>query len=398
MRVAYVCADPGVPVFGGKGCSIHVQEVIRSLLNRGADVELYAARLGGKPPVDLAACRVHEIPVGKSKDVRERESWQLHWNKLIVDALKHRHFDLVYERYSIWCSSVMRWSRQQGIPSVLEINAPLIDEQSEHRELIQKQLARQMTRQAITEATLPYVVSSEVAPYCHQFLPPHSRVSVIANGVNTCRFSPDVPPVRAAKGFTIGFVGSLKPWHGIAELLIAFEMLCRSDRDRDCRLLIVGDGPLRDQIDAFLHVRPGLARRVESVGAVPAEMVPGYITSMDVAVAPYPDLVHFYFSPLKLFEYMASGRAIVASSIGQVREVIRDGENGLLYPAGDAGKLAACFQRLYDSESLRARLGRAALSCAKARDWNQVVEQIIELAGITGPNASCQSRKIPQAI
>jgi glycosyltransferase involved in cell wall biosynthesis len=290
----------------------------------------------------------------------------------------------------------MHWARREGVPSVLEVNAPLIDEQAEHRELIRRRVAENMTRRAMHEAKVTYAVSSEIVSYCRRFLPHTRNVAVIPNGVNTNRFSPTTSPLMPSDDFTIGFVGSLKPWHGIGELLAAFQLLQEESPDPSLRLLVVGDGPRRSDIEAFLQQHPHLESSVQLIGAVRADQVPAYLTSMDVAVAPYPRLSNFYFSPLKIFEYMAAGRAIVGSSSGQVPEILCDGENGLLYEAGNAQQLANCVQRLRDDPALRRRIGRTARQDVSHRDWHCVLNQVLELAGLLPTaNRSCstQTRK-----
>src|SRR5207247_4648954 len=143
------------------------------------------------------------------------------------------------------------------------------------------------------------------------------------------RLRPDVRP--AAPGtlgsFTVGFVGSMKPWHGLEVLVEAFARL--HGRGRDARLLIVGDGPARAAVCVELSAR-GLTGVVHCTGAVAPHEVPGLVTSAEVAVAPYPDASRFYFSPLKVYEYMAAGRAVVASRVGPLETVSPHGGHGLV--------------------------------------------------------------------
>jgi glycosyltransferase involved in cell wall biosynthesis len=117
---------------------------------------------------------------------------------------------------------------------------------------------------------------------------------------------------------------------------------------------------------------------------------------MDVGVAPYPALPGFYFSPLKVFEYLAAGVAVVASRIGQLAEVIEDGVNGLLCPPGDATALADCVCRLATAPELRARLGRAGRdSVLRHHTWDTVVQRILRLAQIPLSAAEAQNAALP---
>src|SRR5207247_157692 len=128
---------------------------------------------------------------------------------------------------------------------------------------------------------------------------------------------------RLGSGFVVGFVGSLKPWHGVDTLVEAFRML-RAARP-DAHLLLVGEGPSREALERRVASR-GLGEAVSFTGAVPYHEIPHYLAAMDVAVAPHAASNHFYFSPIKIFEYLAAGCPVVASAIGQIAELLVDGE------------------------------------------------------------------------
>ena len=203
---------------------------------------------------------------------------------------------------------------------------------------------------------------------------------MISNGVDPGRFpenlAPTLPRVRGT--FTTGFVGTLKAWHGLSHLVEAFDILHREDPGS--RLLVVGTGPERDSLAEDLTKR-GLASAATLTGAVRPEEIPGLLASMDAAVAPYPRQEEFYFSPLKVFEYMAAGLPVAASRIGQLENLIRDGEDGLLLPPGDSDALASALMRLARDPSLRARLGRAVRERArKDFSWAMVTERILRAA------------------
>src|SRR5207245_10512806 len=104
---------------------------------------------------------------------------------------------------------------------------------------------------------------------------------------------------------------------------------------------------------------------------------------MDVASDPYPDLPHFYFSPLKVFEYMAAGLPVVASRIGQLAGVIQHEVTGLLCPAGDPIALAAALARLQKDRRLRVRLGQAARNYVlQEYTWDRIARRILRVAGL----------------
>lgn len=377
MRIAYVCADPGVPVFGRKGCSVHVQEVIRALLRLGHAVTLFARRRGGAAPADLASVRCIDLPQTSGPGAA-REAELVAANRALPELLASEGpFDLVYERYALWSSAALQWARAIGIPSVIEVNAPLVEEQAQHRGLANRSLAEAVSLEALAAARQVVAVSSGVARWlaCEGIDP--GKIEVIANGVDTARFDPDYAFVRPVP--VIGFVGTLKPWHGL-DCLVAAATRLKQD-GLDFRLLLIGDGPERGTLDTML-ARAGLSPRCELTGAVDPAAIPALLARTDIAVAPYPDLSGFYFSPLKVMEYMAAGRAVIASRIGDIDGLVVHGETGLLCAPGDDAALAAALATLLRDPAQRVRLGRAARQHAVAQlGWDQVAQRVLALTG-----------------
>lgn len=383
MRIAYICADPGIPVFGQKGCSIHVQEILRSLLKLGHQVTLLATCLGEEAPADLAGIKIDRLPAIPKAERAIREQAALAANPDLASKLKLAgSFDLIYERYSLWSYSGMEYAQANGIPGILEVNAPLIEEQAKHRVLVGRQGAEVVAKSAFTAASHLVAVSEQVKDYLTNYVS-GEKVQVIPNGVNRDRFSATLTPALAIepKTFVVGFVGSLKPWHGLSILTEAFARL--HQKVPQARLLIVGDGPERGNIEADLAER-GLQSAVRFTGAVTPDRIPGMLASMNVAVAPYPESTDFYFSPLKVYEYMAAGLPVVASRIGQLSELIEDGANGMLCPPGDAEALANALELLWRSPQLRTQMGNTARDTVlQNHTWDAIAEQILSLADRT---------------
>src|SRR6266481_4049121 len=380
MRIAYVCSDAGVPVFGTKGCSIHVQEFLRTFVANGAEVRLYASRIGGYPIAGLEDVKVSELPIKREDSTARREQAALAANETLRGLLEQDGpFDLVYERHSLFSYSAMQHAHSAGVPGVLEVNAPLIEEQSQYRTLVDREGAEQAVRRVFNAASILVAVSEEVAAYLERFPEARGRVRVVANGVDPARFRPKlVDNVARLRPFTIGFVGSLKPWHGLPILVEAFARL--KTRAADSRLLIVGDGPERERLETALRDRRVLDAAT-FVGAVSHDQVSALLGSIDAAVAPYPKLSNFYFSPLKIYEYMAAGLAVVASRTGQVAQLINDGVTGLLYEPGDVDGLLVELDRLRRDPQLRLSLGRSARDTSlRGHTWDSVVKQILKLS------------------
>lgn len=383
MRIAYVSMDRGVPVFGTKGCSVHVQEVTRELLRRDHRVEMFTTRLGGEPTCDLASLKVHKIRLNSSADRAEAEQAFIVANNSLLKLLRSEGpFDLIYERYSLFSSAAMQYAQATRTPSVLEVNSPLIEEQARYRLLVHQGEAEEMTEQAIRSAGTVIAVSEQVASFARPYRAAGDEVFVVPNGVDIRRFENcQLPrPERAAGGLTIGFVGTLKQWHGVADLVAAFGKL--GGEHPSTRLLIVGDGPEREALAQQVAALPDtIARRVEFAGAVPPQQIPSLLARMDIAVAPYGQLTDFYFSPLKIYEYMAAGLPTVTSDVGELPELINEGVTGLIYPAGNIAALASSLSALMQSSELRCRLGLAALECVSQHcTWQNVVSRVFELA------------------
>jgi glycosyltransferase involved in cell wall biosynthesis len=172
----------------------------------------------------------------------------------------------------------------------------------------------------------------------------------------------------------VGFVGSMKPWHGLLDLLEAFARVAR--RAPAPLLVLVGSGP-EEQAVRRRASAADLRGKVVMIGAVPHAEVPGLLQAIDIAVATYTG-DDSYFSPLKVLEYMAAGRPVVYPAIGDLQSLI--GQTGLSYPAADVTALASRLEQLIADAALRRRLGAAASGRARDLDWTRVADRLIEIA------------------
>jgi len=383
MRVAYVSVDPGVPVFGSKGASVHLQAVLRSLTAKGHHVHLVTTRPEGAPPADLCGVQVHAVPLAPSADLAGRERAVQHADAqvgVVLDGLAlGPGLDLVYERYSLWGRTATAWARDTQIPSVLEVNAPLVEEQKRHRQLIDRWRALEVAGQALRAAGAVVCVSEPLARWARARGAHPARVFVVPNGADTSRVGPAAtePP----RPFTLGFVGTLKPWHGVPDVVRALGLLRTAGRDH--RLLVVGDGPEREALARLAH-ELRVSDAVEMTGAVAPADVPAQLHRMHVAIAPYPATHDFYFSPLKVYEYLAAGLPVVASSVGSLPDLLGHGDHGVLVPPGSPLALATAIAELDSDPERRVALGRAARAVAHEHDWDRVVDRILTIGGVHG--------------
>ncbi len=284
----------------------------------------------------------------------------------------------MYERYSLWSVAGLRFARSREIPFLLEVNAPLVHEQQTYRDLELAELASGLERFLFREADALFVPSSELRDYVHARVGPRKHLYVLPNGADVEMFGgpQPLPPAGAVASrdtFVIAFLGSLKPWHGIEVLLNAFEKLHASRPE--ARLLIIGNGPLLPRVEALqARLETGVVR---VVGEVPHHEIPHWLRQSHVGVAPYPVLEEFYFSPLKVVEYMAAGLPVVASRIGQIERLIQHGKTGLLVSPGCRRELSAALARLAADRRLGRRLGRRGRERAQRHhSWARVAERI----------------------
>ncbi|MCT1550950.1 glycosyltransferase family 4 protein [Brevibacterium casei] len=377
MRIAYVLLDPGIGIFGTKGASVHAQEVIRSFRALGHEVTVFCTRTDDAVPADLADLDVVRLELPAGLERGSREIALLRVSDLLADLVagEHAGIDVVYERYSLFSTAGARISERLGVPLLLEVNAPLIDEQRTHRGLVHDDHAVRATAVSFGQAARLVCVSEAVAEWVHRDYPGLDDVAVVPNGVNTDRIVPGTrgPGDQAPDApVHIGFVGTLKPWHGTDRLLRAAAGLRGA-----FHLDIVGDGP---EAEALVRLADDLdlGERVTFHGAVAPADVPAHLRGFDIASAPYPGGPN-YFSPLKVYEYMAAGLPTVASAVGALPDLITGTGTGLLVPPDDLAALTEALQSLIDDPALRTRMGEAARAGALARhSWTSRCRDILD--------------------
>ncbi len=403
MKILYLCFDSGIDLSGVKGASIHVRSFVRALTELGHEVAVVGTKVSSPESFEtLTGATVLRAPLAPRNRalLRALKSGNpflasgLSRTRYLVRAFHNREFfrvadectrrfspSFIYERYSLWGTAGQRLARKHSIPLVLEVNSPLTYEEEKYRGgSFFPSVARWTERRTWRRADLLVAVSLALRNHFEEAGVEAWKVEILPNAVDTRLFRPDVDdsPLRSRLKpdgrFVIGFVGSFKAWHGVDFLLEAFKWL--RGKDPSYHLLLVGDGPMRAKLEEETR-RLGLQAAVTLVGNVPHEEIPRYLALMDVAVAPYPALDDFYFSPLKLYEYMAGSRAVVASRIGQVAEVIADGLTGLLYEPGNEEAFIGCIRRLRSDESLRRELGQNARMACSKNTWKQNAERVV---------------------
>ncbi len=409
MRILYLCPDLGIPVLGLKGAAVHVRELVAALVRCGHAVVVAAPRATTSPrekPAALAAPLVVVEPephaVAAVADVKTfthslgacvplaGDLRRVLSSRTVVRELERRFRDdppdVVYERASLLSTAGAEIATALDVPLLVELNAPLTVEQAAYRASELGDLAAAAERETLARADAVVAVSAALAEYAVDCGADRRRVHIVPNGVDTRVFRPGPRDAAVASrlglngGPVLGFVGGLRPWHGVDALPDLLERLL--PRHPGVRLVVVGDGPLRERLESEALARD-VGTHLTFTGLLPHDDVPALIRHFDAALAPYREANGhpFYFSPLKLFEYMACGVAVVAARIGQVAEIVRDGETGLLYEPGDAQGLADACERLLGDPVFRRGLGRAAADQVSRRyTWDGNAARVAGLA------------------
>lgn len=375
MRVLYLSADPGVPVLGHKGASIHVRELARALGEAGADVTIASPRVREEgAPVEWNGALVGIPPVLPKQHTHAQTLLAaMEAQTVAVERLARKlRAEAVYERFSLFSTAGVRAAEALGIPHLLEVNAPLRYEAARFRVLPHGDVAEQAEQQVLARSACILAVSHPLADWVRS-TGCSTQVEVLENAVDPDRFAPAKP--RPVGRFVAGFAGSLKPWHGIDVMLAACRIAMRVHGE--LHLEIVGGGPMSAAV-----TKAGLpADRLVQHGVVDHAQAIRMIGGWQVGLAPYHNLPGFYFSPLKVLEYMASQVCPIASDLGQIRSLLGDGERGLPVPPGNPVALAGAIgEAIADPSATLRRAAAARRYVIETHTWRGNAARVLDLA------------------
>jgi len=298
----------------------------------------------------------------------------LRWTgeKSVSSLIGRFAIDIVLERYYNFAGEGVRAANRWDVPAVLEVNSPVIDHPGSvkawiDRALLFRPMRRMREEQCRKAAALITPLPSIIPPVV-----PPEKVHQIHWGANVDRFRPGLAPQGSAVECPIPegarvvvFSGSFRRWHGAEVLVRAAARVLDREEGKDAFFLFLGSGPGWARVAREVE-RAGIGPRVHLTGAVPYDQMPYYLARSHIGVAPYQPSRHgqlklgFYWSPLKIFEYMASGLPVVTLDIDPLREIIREGKEGLLFKERCIDALATALTELVASPSRAAEMGRAA--------------------------------------
>ena len=387
--VLYLRVDPSLKWLGVQvgGAATHTSGVINGLVDNGLAVSVLAP----EQPQDTERAQFLEVPVRRMLHLVRGLAYTDYTDALLLGA-RGRSADFVYQRYQLGSYAGLELARRLRVPLVLEFNGSEIWVErhwgSGHLRL--GGTLERLERRNLIDASLVVVVSEPLRDYAVEQGVAPERVLVNPNGVDVARLAPyrqrSAAEWRNRLGLpdapTVGFIGTFGLWHGV-KLLPALVAAVP-----EAQWVLIGDGGLfaevREEIDAL-----GLAERVRMTGVLEHTQALEMLSCSDVCISPHvpnPDGTPFFGSPTKLFEYMGLRRAIVASDLDQIGEVIENERSGLLCPPGDVEAAAAAVRRLLEDAPLRERLAEGAFERASERySWSAHTRRILAALSGDGP-------------
>jgi glycosyltransferase involved in cell wall biosynthesis len=370
VRILYVASDQVVP--GPTGGSVHVLEVARGLAARGHEVHAVVRRTPARPDEERSE-GVHWHRIDWRPPLR---FFRFRARPAVAAIAAQVAPEVVMERYYNFGGEGLSVAAERRVPSLLEVNSPVLDHPGSLKGALDAlSLVRPLKRyreRLCREAAALVAPIPEIVP---EFA--RTKTHTVTWGANVERFQPSrrSEQVRRELGVpeaavVVVFGGSFRPWHGVHVLETAARRLAGR---RELFFLLIG-GP---------HVGPGHGFNGRYLGRVDYDRMPELVAAADIGVAPYDTArlgqlrLGFYWSPLKIFEYMASGIPTLTVPRFPLTEIVREGQEGLFFREGDAEELARSIERLADDAPLRERLGRGSRNRVVERySWDRHCEQL----------------------
>ena len=383
-RIVYLRSTPGPGTQAG-GAASHIKGVVEGLESLGVQVQIISNDLiAGLSFPDERFKMIPPQPGGGTRALFDIHN-NLVFTRGAVPLVQHANPDFIYQRYARFS-----WA---GVVAALRTKRPLLLEYNGSEVWVGKHwdrvgsldLLERYERLNLDAAARIFVVSDVERRNLEARGVRAEKIVVNPNGVDVETFRPGVggEEVRRELGIedgkvVAGFVGTFGPWHGVEKLAAAIKKM---PSDLPVRFLLVGSGSLHAEVEKQLQ-REVNERRVIFTGAVGHDRVPKLLDACDILVAPHVPLAdgsEFFGSPTKIFEYMAMGKGIVASRLGQIGEVLVDRETALLVEPGNVDELTAAMVEMVRSDSLRVSLGVRARKVAELEHtWIHNARRVLE--------------------
>lgn len=382
IRIAYLRSTPSPGTLAG-GAATHINGFVNASVKLGAEVSVISNdRIAGLDETRLTL--IDPEPVGTTRAAFDLRN-NLIFSTGLLRAVERAPVDLIYQRYGRFTWAGVEATIRTGIPFFLEYNGSEVWIGKHWDMSGMLPLLERFERLNLSAAARIFVVSDVERRNLLRAGIADEKIVVNPNGVDVETFRPGIGGAAVRQEFGItkketlaGFVGTFGPWHGVLTLAEAITML---PEDSGVRFLLVGAGRFRDEVERIIR-DAGRERQVIFTGHVDHERVPALLDACDILLSPHVPLEdgsEFFGSPTKLFEYMAMGKGIVASRLGQIGDVLADEETALLVEPGNARQLSEAILRLSESRELRERLGAAARQTAIAKHtWIHNAARVID--------------------
>ena len=384
LRVVYLRATPGPGTQAG-GAASHIKGVVEGLEALGVEVQIISNDLiAGLNASEDRFTVVPPQPGGGTRALFEIHN-NLVFTRGAAPLIEQVDPDFIYQRYARFSWAGVVAANRTKRPLFLEYNGSEVWVGRNWDRVGSLDLLERYERLNLDAAARIFVVSDVERRNLEARGVAANKIVVNPNGVDVERFRPGVGGAERRRELGIrndevvaGFVGTFGPWHGVEKLAAAIKMI---PFNVPLRFLLVGSGSLHGEVEKRLKDEVATGR-VIFTGAVGHDRVPGLLDACDILVAPHVPLAdgsEFFGSPTKIFEYMAMGKGIVASRLGQIGEVLADGDTALLVDPGNVDELRAAIVRLTDDEGLRKSLGARAREVAqREHTWTHNAQRVID--------------------
>ena len=375
--------------FQSGGAVSHSVGVITSLRKCYRDLQVYTTDF---LPEDIWNANVHHLSLRRFNDflTEARLYFNISAYAEMVQDLKEKRLAFVYQRCCFYDYLGLKIARRYNIPFVLEWNGSdlWVARNYDGQKLSYISIAETIERLNLEGADLITCVSEELKEELVKRGISENKILANVNGVDTNKFNPQINGNKIREKYkisnetVIGFVGSFAKFHGAEVLAKAFgELIKQESHYKDkVKLLMIGEGNTLPEVKRILK-RMGVSAYSICTGSVETNYVPEYLAACDILVAPHvpnEDGSEFFGSPTKLFEYMAMGKAIIASRLNQIGQILSDNVNALLFEPGNISELKDILVKLVNDEELRDKLGiEARKEVLNHYTWDEHVERII---------------------
>lgn len=382
MKILYLHRTQGKGVEG-----VHIQEMVRAFQCLGHKVDILSpAGLNNDSTRDERRETRNIIHSIISRILPEFgfEILEIFYNFIALirmeKLLGQKKYDLIYERYAIFSWAGVKAAKKYRIPLILEVNYTSFTPLYRKRTAILKPLAHWLDKKIFAAANGIVVVSTALKEHLIGLGVLPEKIIVCTNAADPEKFNPAISGQEIRDKFNLngkkvlGFVGGFYPWHGLDLLINSFAEIKKEVNY--AALLLIGDGPTKDKVKAKVETL-GIQEDVRFIAKLQHDDLPKHIAAFDVAVMPDSNE---YGSPMKIYEYMAMGKPVIAPRLGPLEDGTEDGRQGILFSQHSQQEMTVAIKKLLFDDKLRLKMGEAARdNIVSLHTWKRNAEAVLNL-------------------